>query len=618
MCFDLIAMRTRITFLGLYWLCWILLFQFYRVVFMAYHYKKTLELPSYFWAQSARHGLQMDISFASYLLVIPMLLMAFAFKSALWYKNFVKAYTWLTASVIAILVSIDLELFSAWGFRIDGTSLQYLKTPTEAWASISSAPVFVIMAIMVFLGTLSVSLLLSITKRYTPNIKPLNLFLSIPLFLFFTAALIIPIRGGFQLAPMNQSAVFFSNKSFANHAAVNVPWNYASSIFNNSYTKNNPFDFYSEKELETYLNPLYQQNKQTIQVVDSLLKPNILIIIWESFTAKIVAPMGGLPNITPEFNKLTKEGLLFTNIYATGNRSDKGMVGILSGYPAQPTQSIIKIPTKTVSLPSLPKSFQQNGYSTAFYYGGETEFANMKSYFLQQDFNKIIDINTFDKKDMNSKWGAHDHVVLDKLLNDLDTTPQPFFNTIFTLSSHEPFEVPVKTVIKGTSQEKLFLNAHHYTDASIGHFIAQAKLKPWWKNTLVIIIADHGHPLPETKKGKPDEFKIPMLWIGGALSYPSQNIETLASQTDLAATLMSQLKLKTSAFKWSNNILMKDRNSFAYFAFNNGFGWMRPKGYLVRDNFGGNIIEKNGVIDSTEIKTGKSYLQASYSDYLKR
>ena len=611
-------MRTRIIFLGLYWLCWILLFQFYRIVFLTYHYQKALELPSVFWFNSARYGFQMDVSFASYLLVLPTLLMAFGFKKSNWYTKFMSFFTYFTVGLISILVGIDLELFRAWGFRIDGSSLQYLSTPREAWASMSAAPIYLILAIIIGLFFLSSSILLKIIRRTGTSFKNVNPYLAIPVFLVLTASLIIPIRGGFQLAPMNQSTVFFSDKSFANHAAVNVPWNYGRSIMSNTFSKNNPFNYYPEKEVEQRIHTLYTRDKEHIQVIDTTKQVNVLVIIWESFTAKVVAPLGGLPDITPEFNKLADEGILFRNIYATGNRSDKGMVGILSGYPAQPTQSIIKIPTKTMSLPSLPKIFGQNGYETVFYYGGETEFANMKSYFLQQDFHKIVDINSFDKKDMNSKWGAHDHVVLNRLLNDLDTASEPFFNTIFTLSSHEPFEVPVKTVIAGSSQEKLFLNAHHYTDASIGHFIKIAKTKPWWNNTLIIIIADHGHPLPETKKTKPAEFEIPMLWLGGALQVNHQKVDTLASQTDLAATLLGQLQMDTGEFKWSNNIFMKNRKPFVYFAFNNGFGWMKPSGYLVHDNFGGNIIEKNGVVNDHEVVLGKSYLQASYTDFLNR
>ena len=242
----------------------------------------------------------------------------------------------------------------------------------------------------------------------------------------------------------------------------------------------------------------------------------------------------------------------------------------------------------------------------------------MKSYFLQSGFDKIIDKHDFAEKDMNSKWGAHDHIVLDRLGKDLDEMKQPFFSTVFTLSSHEPFEVPMKTVIKGSDSQNLFLNAHHYTDSSIGEFIKRAKTRPWWNNTLVIIIADHGHPLPDLKKPKPSEFHIPMLWLGGALNKTNVKVETLCSQTDLAATLLHQLGRPANAFAWSNDIFRSKRSEFAYFAFNNGFGWIRPDGFLVRDNIGGNITERGGTLKPHEETLGKAYLQSSFGDYLKR
>jgi phosphoglycerol transferase MdoB-like AlkP superfamily enzyme len=242
----------------------------------------------------------------------------------------------------------------------------------------------------------------------------------------------------------------------------------------------------------------------------------------------------------------------------------------------------------------------------------------MKTYFLQQGFNKIVDKNSFNEVDMNSKWGAHDHVVLNKFLLDLDKQKQPFFSTIFTLSSHEPFEVPVKTVIEGNDIEHLFLNAHHYSDASIGEFIRQAKTKSWWANTLIVIVADHGHPLPEKPNTKPNEFHIPMLWLGGVLKKKNIAIDSLCSQTDLAATLLNQLQLPSKTFIWSNDIFMRFRIPFAYFAFTNGFGWVRPNGFIIRDNIGGNITERSGNLKPAEVDYGKSYLQASFNDYLKR
>jgi phosphoglycerol transferase MdoB-like AlkP superfamily enzyme len=611
-------MRKRFEFITIYGLTWILLFQLFRILFLTYHFKKTLELPGIIWAQTAWHGLRMDISFAGYILVLPTILIAFTWKSWRWYNRFISIYTSSVVFLIVLLTIADLEIFRAWGFRIDSTSLHYLKTPVEAWASVSSAPVFALVCLLIAVFALSNRVLQTVRRRSIPHLNKTRIVYTLVGFILCAGLLIIPIRGGLQLAPMNESAVFFSNKSFANYAAVNVPWNYVSSIVNSRNSKKNPFVYFDQRHAEHKVDSLYKTTGVSRQMIQADKPVNVLVIIWESFTAKVVSELGGVKNVTPEFEKLTKEGILFTNMYASGNRSDKGMVAILSGYPAQPTTSIIKIPTKTISLPSVPMTFHNSGWFTSFYYGGETEFANMKSYFLQQGFDKLTDKTAFSSSDMNSKWGAHDHVVLNRLLSDLDTQKQPFFTTLFTLSSHEPFEVPVKTAIPGGDVANLFLNAMHYSDASIGDFIKKAKTKAWWDNTLIVILADHGHPLPELRSGKPGEFHMPMLWLGGVLKEKGIRVDTLCSQTDFAATLLNQLKLPSEPFKWSNDIFRENRTPFAYFAFNNGLGWMKPDGFIIRDNIGGHITEQKGNLKSAEIETGKAYLQASYSDYLNR
>lgn len=611
-------MINRVKFLGIYAFCWILIFQFFRGIFFLYHHSEALEIGGYLIGKSAQLGLRMDISFAAYILMIPTLLIGFTAKKWNWYRLFMKIYSFVVGTIISLLTVCDLELFKAWGFRIDSTIFTYLSSPAEAMASAGATPIFGLSILLIFLSFMVSWSLFTIIQRSVPHFTPISWIASIPVYTFLGAVLIIPIRGGLQQIPMNVSNVFFSDKSFANHAAVNLPWNFVSSIINASYDKTNPFAFTSQVQEKQTLSELYPEGTADTLLLRKTANPNVLIIIWESLTAKVVAELGGPENITPNFSQLTKEGILFTNMYASGNRSDKGMVAILSGYPAQPHRSIIKIPTKTNALPSLPKVFKAQQYSTAYYYGGESEFANMKSYFLQQGYDKIIDKHDFQQSDMNSKWGAHDHMVLNKLLHDLDHQKAPFFTTVFTLSSHEPFEVPVPTVIEGKSNEKLFLNAHHYTDASIGDFIQKAKKTAWWDNTLVVIIADHGHPLPENPKGKTNEFHIPMLWLGGVVERNAIKIDTLCSQTDFAATLLNQLQLPSQDFQWSNDIFKKNRQPFAYFSFPNAFGWVKPNGSFVRDNIGGNIIERHGTISEKDITTGKTYLQASFADYLKR
>lgn len=611
-------MRKRLEYLSFSLLSWILIFQLFRLFFLFYQHDKSQHLPASIIPQIALHGLKMDLSFACYLIAIPTLLLAFTAKKWKWYTKFLSFYSAFSAVLVGLLLVSDLEVFRAWGFRIDTTPLAYLFTPNEAWASVSGSPLVFLFSLLGATIVLIFIIFQTIKKRTLASLRPTSIPINFVIFLFITAALIIPIRGGLQLAPMNQSTVYFSENNFANNAAVNACWNFFDSVLKVGDLKENPFALLDDTTAISLTNKLKSTGNE-IRILPNDQKINILLIIWESFTAKAVGSLNGMPGITPNFEKLTKEGIYFRNVYASGNRSDKGMVAILSGYPAQPTTSIIKIPSKTNTLPSLPKQLNEQGYFTSFYYGGESEFANMKSYFLQQGFDRIIDKNQFDKDDMNSKWGAHDHIVFNRLIQDIDTVRNPFFTTLFTLSSHEPFEVPVPTAIKGTSDQSLFLNALHYTDKCLGDFINKAKTKPWWDSTLVIIVADHGHPMPKISNNTSEDFHIPMLWLGGALKGKTAIIDTLASQTDLAATLLKQLNLPANDYIWSTSIFQENRIPFAYFTYNNGFGWKKPAGYFIHDNVSRKVIEHSkGYPITHELNTGRAYLQTSYNDFLTR
>jgi phosphoglycerol transferase MdoB-like AlkP superfamily enzyme len=279
--------------------------------------------------------------------------------------------------------------------------------------------------------------------------------------------------------------------------------------------------------------------------------------------------------------------------------------------------SIIRYPSKSAGVPTLAKFFKERQYRTSFYYGGETEFANIKSYLLQSSFDRLTDKNAFESKDLNSKWGAHDGAVAARISNDLQKEQAPFFVSWLTLSSHEPFETPIETYFKGEDHLSKFSNAMHYADGVIYDFVQQCSRQPWWQNTLLIIVADHGHHAipPSTTI---DNFEIPMLWLGGALKQQGLVIDKFCSQIDLATTLTAQLGGSASTFKFSKNILDSTSKPWAYFSFNNGFGFAQPQGTFVFDNIGKQVIQQRGTITKQDIDAGKSMQQRTYQDYIDR
>ncbi len=392
----------------------------------------------------------------------------------------------------------------------------------------------------------------------------------------------------------------------------------------NRDSEQNPFTYFPLEKSQQLVDSLYNTGPLKIPPILSARKPNIIFVILESYTAKLVGCLGGEPGVTPNIDKIASGGLLFTNIYAAGDRSEKGQVAVLSGYPNQAITSIIKTPTKTQHLPAINKSLEKEGYHTSYTYGGELEFANIKSYLLNVGFKTLVSKYSFDPSERNTSWGVHDHIVLNRFFENIHKEQQPFFATIFTLSSHEPYDVPMAPRFKGEDETTLFKNAVAYTDSCVGDFIAKLKKDTLWKNTLVVLVADHGHPLPgHDPNDRPSKFHIPLIFTGGALTIKGIN-NNIGSQTDIATTILHQLGLAANDFKWGKDLLDSSARQFAFYSFNNGFGFVNPAGVVTIDNVSRKIIYtsagagKDAGVDSSSINFGKAYMQVSYEDFLRR
>jgi phosphoglycerol transferase MdoB-like AlkP superfamily enzyme len=603
-----------------YWIKWILFFELARVLFMLYHFRETIQLDFSDMFLSLVYGLRMDASMAAYLIIPVCLLLLLGIffqplRKAVWFR----VYTGIILVPVLLIIFSDLPAYSAWGFRLDGSPLKYLSTPREAWASVSHLPViwisiFFILSYLLTWRWFNRSIRHFLQDHHQPTNKKSSLWL-----VALMGLLILPLRGGWQLAPLNQSSVYFSTQHFANLSAINVVWNFMHSLSHQTNSTTNPFAYLNSSTADSLVRTQFKAGKLTETMIrnNSRQPVNVVLVVCESFTGKAIGLTYDGQAVTPGFQKLIQEGVYFSNIYASGDRTDKGIVAVLSGYPAQPTTSIIKIPQKAAKLPNLVTRFKKDGYHTAFFYGGELEFANMKAYLMGSGFDQYVSKDDFDTKDQNSKWGAHDHVVANRVVKDLSAAKQPFFYTWLTLSSHEPYEIPAAPAFPENKDVAQFLSSVHYTDSVLYDFVQRSKKEPWWKNTVIVFVADHGHRLPYSDK-KINDFKIPLLLVGGALNHPGQTIQALGSQTDIPLLLLNQLNLSDSSFTWSKDFLQHAQNEWAYFSFNNGFGYVRPDAYFIYDNVGRRLMEQQGRVNDSMIRIGEAIQQMSFADYLKR
>lgn len=617
---------TRVVFCVEYFAFWLLFHILLRIVFIAYHHTEASRSGLRTIAGSVLHGSRMDLSAAAFPCFLVFLLAALSLFSP---RIPGRIIIWVSMALLvleSLLVAIDLELYRAWGFRADAQILRYFITPREMFASIGSSPIVLLAMVFVLLAACSTW---AFTRWLVPRIRaweampfPWSL-VAIPLAPVLIYSLYGPVRGGYQAQPMKQSTVFFSQDAFANQAALNVTWNFLDGAWNRIYSAHNPYQYLAAAEASRVTDSLLRPADGPSARLLRVARPNVIVIIWESWTSKVVARLGGRPGVTPNIDSLIHDGVLFTHFYATGDRSPKGLTGIISGYPSQPTTEIINQPRKSASLPALPKDLAKAGYVSRFYYGGDPDFSNFKAFALSAGFDSLITERDFDPASRHSTWGADDHVVLARALADMRQIRTPFFVTLFTLSSHEPFIVPMTTVIAGTDEESKFLNSHAYTDRSIGDFVRAARRETWWDSTLIIVVADHGHRLPvldslQTSR-KWETFSIPMLWLGGALATRDTVIDTPGGQTDVAATLLHQLGLDATAYAWSKDLLAPRHPAWAWFSFNDGFGFVNAAGGAVAwDNIGRRVIAIAGNTGAGDIRTGQAILQRLIDDYVKR
>ena len=614
------VLKNRFLFNLTYFFQWVAYFFIGRAIFLLFYFDKTSELSNFEIFKTFAFGVKLDFSFAGYLSLIPFLIIIFSVwvskKSIL---KIIKGYTFPIIFIINLLILIDVMLYKSWGVRIDSTLLNYINTPKIMLASVSTLQL--VGGVLIWLLT-SIVVCFWFSNKLNKAAKNLEKgkFWEAPIFLIIAAALIIPVRGGFQTIPINQSNVYFSKNMFANHAAINPLWNFTNTLTHKIDDKN-PYKLFSDEIVINIINKTNNQLKNSS--IDSILKtdkPNVILLIWESLSAKTVGVLGGKPDVTENLNRLSKEGILFTNFYGNGERTDKGLPAILSGYYPQPTTSIIKMPHKARKLPMLTKEMKNLGYTTAFYYGGDTNFGNMNTYLRNGEIDFMLDGSAFDKDNWNSKWGAHDHIFLERFMSDLSKPqPKPFFKIALTLTSHEPYEFPGEYKFGKSDNEALYKSAQAYTDNAIGNFIKEAKKQPWWDNTLIVIMSDHGHPLPKHKGyfNSPKKFQIPMLWLGGALNKTGIAIDNFSAQTDFAYTLVDLLNGNANQFPFGKNLLNNAANNYAHFIFNKGFGTISKNGTFVYDYVSNKpVIEKRNSkkLDSL----GKALTQNAYQDFMEK
>ncbi len=604
-------MKKRIAYISLYFFTVLLIFILQKPLFMLYNgsIEKGFGFADYM--QVMVHGASLDAATAGYLTAFPFLLVLIS----IWFRKFplkkiLYGYYILAAALISIIFVVDMALYTFWGFKLDASVFLYIDSPKEALASVSVGFILLRVLAILLLIALNSWVLLKITPSVLTATR--KRIAGTAGMLLLGGVLFIIIRGGVTESTSNIGQVYFSNEPFLNHSAVNPDFSLLSSM-GKSQDFASEFNFFDEEKRAALFDGLYPttDGDSIIQVLNTK-RPNILIILMEGFGGAFVEPLGGLPDVTPHFNRLSKEGVFFTNCYANSFRTDRGTVCTFSGYLGLPTASVMKIPAKSRTLPAIAEGLSKAGYKTDFLYGGDINFTNMKSYLLSTGYQRLTANTDFSLAEQTSNaWGVNDDITFEYLYNQLRNRKEegPWHTAFLTLSSHEPFEVPYYRL------EDKIPNAFAYTDECLGKFVDRLKQTPAWKDLLVICLPDHGFYYPrEGSNAMPRFYHIPLLWLGGAVKQPMQ-VDKIMNQTDLAATLLGQLGLEHTAFTFSRNVLGSDyKYPFAFYSFNNGFSFRDSTGVTVFDNNSGSILFDEPEADESRLDKGKAILQTVYDD----
>jgi phosphoglycerol transferase MdoB-like AlkP superfamily enzyme len=623
--FELFIMAKKIIFSLLRQLLfWIVFFDFIRLVFIVYHLRLILvekigflEILGIFW-----YSFPLDLATSCYLLIIPFLLLVIQSVTNLRLLNTLnKIYTALMIFCYSLTGAAEMGIYSEWKTKLTYKVIKYLNHPTEIFNS-SETWVFVLLVALLLLMFLTS--FYAYSRYFYLEILPekRNLLFSLLFFIILPPLLVVGMRGGIQQIPINQSQSYYSRKNILNLAAVNNFFNLYISIFENlpNFSRN-PYIFMTHDEAHKIINELYQVPSDTTISILKNPKPNIVLLILESWSADLLEDLGGEAGITPQVKRLIQTGILFDQVYASGARSEQGMASIFSGFPAHPISSITVQPDKFVKLPSLPQRLQKEGYSTSFYFGGQLIYGNMKSYMMFNNFDKIMEGSDFPSSIPRGKLGIHDQYTLGYQLQELKNQKQPFFSALFTVSTHSPWDQPYPRPLQWGDNEHEYINSAYYTDHCLGEYMEKARNETWYKNTLFIIVADHSHNSYRNWHPASREYhKIPMIFYGDVIKdqYKGTRWHKLGNQHDIAATLLAQLGLKHSDFPWSKDLFNPYISDFAYYSTEDGLGWIRPDAYFSYDVTPNYFYfnQMNHAFQDSIVRQGKAYLQGVFENYM--
>lgn len=531
----------------------LLIFFLGKIAFVLYngaaHGVSVADFCSLVW-----HGLPLDLATAGYLSIIPWLLLVLAiWVDVSCLRKVYIPYVALVALLLSVILLADVCLYAFWGFKLDGTVFNYLDNPKGVMASVTLGYLIALVAAFLLIAWGMFVLLHRLWPATAIVQRASAWWVALFVYVIAGGCLFLGIRGGVGKSTANVGMVYYSERTFLNHAAVNPAFSLMASM-----TKTKDFArmhnyFPEEKRRDVFESLAYSTESVSPDTLLTTQRPNVLIILMEGCGATFVEAFGGEAGVTPHLNRLAQEGVAFTQCYANSFRTDRGTLCALSGYPSFPDVSVMKLAGVAGRMPSIAGSLRRAGYHTEFVYGGDINFTNMNGYLVSTGYSRTYGDKDFSANERKTHdWGVTDRLMFNHLFEIIERFPAqtPWHATFLTLASHEPWIVPYHRLPHSPQA-----NGMAYLDDCIGEFIGRFRQTPQWDNTLVILLPDHGIHYPTTMDAADMRRNhIPMIWTGGAVAR-AREVSKICNQTDLPATLLGQLGLPHDDFTFSRDVL---------------------------------------------------------------
>ena len=536
-----------------YFLALVSLFFIGRAVLFTLYFERFSQSDVNYWL-AFLYGLKMDVIVACATLIIPLILLSLFPKQAKNYVNkFLTGYFLLAFLLFIYIENATLPFFAEYDVRPNFLFVEYLEYPKEVFNMIFAAYKLELFIALIMLISAAYFFLKSKKLHDFEAVFEVHYFKRFILFFPLIFILALGIRSSFGHRPANISDAMYSSNRVVNEITKNSIYSIAYAIYRNKKYGNSKLDVYGEmdikdalKRVSTALNIELSENAESPFSREEMThfpasKPkNLVIFLQESLGSQFVEVTGGEPGITPHFNRLSQEGVLFTNLFSNGTRSIRGIAGSVSGNFSVPGKGVVKRNKSQSGFFTIASLLKPSGYHSMFFYGGESRFDNMKGWFLGNGFDEVIDQPKFVDPEFTGTWGVSDGDMVIRAHQEfkkLSAKQQPFVAVMFSTSNHSPFDFPSgKIELIDGIPEKSELNAIKYADYAIGHFIEEAKKEAYYQDTVFVIVADHNIRVRGSDMLPVKLYHIPGMILGGGIE--PQKIDRLTTQPDVLATAL--------------------------------------------------------------------------------